>query len=297
MSEKQLVLLDSPLTGDVKSEKSIMDFPFFDLSRHGKRREPITYDDGRIFVEVRAGASGMATIYDKDLLLYAASLMWEKLESGETPGREFTFAAHDFMRVAGRDTSSRSYDNISKMVARLQGTQIRTNIEAGGVGEDGFFSWLESARIVYRRNAAGRKVMQAMRITICEWLHRALLSERGLTYHPRYFELPPLQRRIYDIARSYCAESRLWACDLERFRLKVGYAGVLKRFRWELARIAEGSRVPEYRLDLISDRGSSDYRDLEAEGFEFPTIGLTQLQRLIVVLKPVRRAHAVVDRR
>ena len=71
----------------------------------------------------------------------------------------------------------------------------------------------------------------------------------------------------------------------------------LKRFRWELARIAESSRVPEYRLDLINDRGSNDYRDLEAEGFEFPTTGLTQLQRLIVVLKPVRRARAVVDRR
>ncbi len=89
----------------------------------------------------------------------------------------------------------------------------------------------------------------------------------------------------------------MFLCDLDRFRLKVGYAGALKRFRWELARIAESSRVPEYRLDLINDRGSNDYRDLEAEGFEFPTTGLTQLQRLIVVLKPVRRARAVVDRR
>jgi plasmid replication initiation protein len=54
--------------------------------------------------------------------------------------QDFTFTAHDLFSVAGANHSGRSYSRLADALERLQGTQIRTNIEAGGEGEEGFLS-------------------------------------------------------------------------------------------------------------------------------------------------------------
>ncbi len=78
--------------------------------------------------------SGVATIYDKEIVLYIASLMAAKLEAGENVEQDFIFIAHDLFSVTGSNHSARSYGRLSEALERLQGTQIKTNIEAGGEG-------------------------------------------------------------------------------------------------------------------------------------------------------------------
>ena len=151
-----LFLLDSPLHGEIRGERSLMAFPFFALSKNAWMK-PLTYDHATVSIEVRPSASGVATIYDKEIVLYIASLMAAKLEAGEDVAQDFVFTAHDLFSVTGSNHSARSYQRLSEALERLQGTQIKTNIEAGGEGEEGFFSWLSEARLHYSKTKTGEQ--------------------------------------------------------------------------------------------------------------------------------------------
>jgi plasmid replication initiation protein len=134
------VILDSPLMKAVHSDRYLLEYPFFDLSKTAKRKR-LAFSDGPVTIEVKAiEGQGVATIFDRDMIMYVASLMVQKIEAGENPGRDFVFSGRDFCLVSGRDTGGDSYDLLSKTVERLKGTVIKTNIETGGCGVDGYFS-------------------------------------------------------------------------------------------------------------------------------------------------------------
>ena len=241
--------LDSPLYGEVSGERSIMAFPFFALSKVAQQ-QPIRYRSGSITIEVRPSTAGVATIYDKEIVLYIASLMAARVELGEPVGQDFTFTAHDFFRVTGASVSSRSYDRLRDTLQRLQGTQIRTNIEAGGEGEEGWFSWLSEAQTKYTRGKNGEKRLKAVRVRLCDWLHRAILKDRQiLTYHRDYFKLGPIERRLYELARSHSGTGT-YEADLEALKQQVGSQDTLARFRHALRAIASTNELPEFTLAL-----------------------------------------------
>src|SRR3546814_593679 len=180
-----------------------MEYPFFDLSKRG-RTKAFRFSDGRVQISVRAPDGQIATIYDKDILIYIASLMVEKINAGETPTQTFTFTAHDYMRVTGKSASGRGYEQITSAIERLQGTQIKTNIETGGKGVTGFFSWLERAEINYTTNNSNRRMMRSITIRLCDFIYRSLLNDgRFHTSHPKYFDLSHLECRVYEIARKH----------------------------------------------------------------------------------------------
>lgn len=250
MVQGTLMLLDSPLHGEVRGEKSLAAFPFFALSKN-KWMKPLTYDNGQVSIEIRPSSTGVATIYDKEIVLYIASLMASKLDAGETVEQDFTFTAHDLFSVTGSNHSARSYTRLSEALERLQGTQIKTNIEAGGEGEEGFFSWLSEARLHYSRNRNGDRRLKAVRVRLCDWLFRAILLDRTvLDYAHTYFQLGPIERRIYEVARSTCGEHGI-DIDLATFRLQIGYQNPLANFRYALKQIAEDDAIPDYHLEVV----------------------------------------------
>ena len=63
----------------------------------------------------------MATIYDKEIVLYIASLMAAKLEAGEDVAQDFVFTAHDLFSVTGSNHSARSYGRLSEALERVAG--------------------------------------------------------------------------------------------------------------------------------------------------------------------------------
>src|SRR3546814_6813464 len=107
-----------------------------------------------------------------------ASLMVAKLEAGVGVSQDFYFTAHDLFRVTGVNGSARSYARLSDALERLQGTQIKTNIEAGGEGQAGFFSWLSEAQLHYTKTKTGDKRLKAVKVRLCDWLYRAILRDR-----------------------------------------------------------------------------------------------------------------------
>lgn len=250
--------LDSPLTAEIRGERSLMAFPFFALAKTAWMK-PLSYRTPAVSIEIRPSASGVATIYDKEIVLYIASLMAARIEAGEQVGQDFVFTAHDLFSVTGANHSARSYGRLSEALERLQGTQIKTNIEAGGEGEEGFFSWLSEARLHYIRTRGGERRLKAVKVRLCDWLFRAILLDRHvLDYAAAYFQLGPIERRIYEVARSTWDEAagndRL-EIDLDTFRLQIGYQNPLANFRTALKAIVLADSIPDYRLELVEGVG------------------------------------------
>ena len=68
-----------------------------------------------------------------------------------------------------------------------------------------------------------------------------------LAYAPSYFTLGPVERRLYEVARSTCTNGAV-EVDIDELRLQLGYQSSLKHFRFELKQIVE-------RLLLSRGRG------------------------------------------
>jgi plasmid replication initiation protein len=256
MSEgRQLGLFDSPLRGDVSNDRRMMVWGFFALDTSRKSMDPIVYDDGLRRIEVKPSYSGMANVVDKDFIIYIASLMREKMEKGERPAQKFTFTANDFCRVSGKVVGGSAYEQIRESIDRLQGTQIKTNIETGGEGEDAWFSWISKAKINYRTTKDGKKSMRSITVELCDWLYRAILhDDMMLTYNQRYFELAPLPRRIYEIARSHMGGNEGFRISLESLKTHVGGSTPLKGFKYLVKQLLEADSLPDFGIALANQK-------------------------------------------
>jgi|SRR6516164_9940142 len=71
----------------LKDDMASMEHPFFSLSK-----KPDTnvrrYENGDRWLEVVPSVKGLATIYDKDILIYCISQLIAKMNEGETPSPE-----------------------------------------------------------------------------------------------------------------------------------------------------------------------------------------------------------------
>lgn len=249
----ELFQLDSPLIGEIRGERSLMAFPFFALAKNAWMK-PLSYSTPTVTIDIRPSARGVATIYDKEIVLYIASLMAAKIDQGVSISQDFTFTAHDLFSVTGSNHSARSYSRLADALERLQGTQIRTNIEAGGEGEEGFFSWLSEARLQYARSTKGEKRLKAVKVRLCDWLYRAILRDRQvLDYASTYFQLGPIERRIYEVARSTCSDDAPLDVDLQSLKLQIGFQNPLSNFRIAMRQIATANAIPDYDIRLIEE--------------------------------------------
>jgi plasmid replication initiation protein len=108
-----------------------MERPFFSLSK-SKRMKPIEYQnesDG-VFVTVQPHQDfGMATIWDADILIWAASVLSDLKNRGvnDIP-REPKFQPHDLLKAIGRSTGGTDYTKLRDALERLKSTIITTNI-------------------------------------------------------------------------------------------------------------------------------------------------------------------------
>jgi hypothetical protein len=87
---------DSPLIGSAKNERTLMAYNFFALTKERQTKLP-RYDDGKYSIEVKGTEDGVATIWDKELLIYLESLLQDRLNRGETPSPIFQFTANDLV--------------------------------------------------------------------------------------------------------------------------------------------------------------------------------------------------------
>jgi plasmid replication initiation protein len=255
--QPDLFWTDSPLYGPVKGERTVGEFPFFALTKN-PQMEPMIFASDDVRIEINPGKHGIATIWDKEILLYVASLMVAKVEKGEQVTSEVTFTANDFFAATDADNSKKSYEALRAALRRLQTTEVFTDIETGGEAEDGGFSWLLDWRATHTKGPDGERRMKAVKVTVCAWLHRAILRDRRLAaYHIDYFKLGSIERRLYELAMFNCTPEFEYTVPIEELAKRVGSTREIRKFKAELKDIAERDALPQYRLELADRKRPS----------------------------------------
>lgn len=253
MSDKQVDLfLDQLADAPVKDERALMEFPFFSLQKR-PRKTPFIFDDGTVRIEIQPGPKGIATIWDKDILIYLTSLVNERIEHGDTTDRTIQFSAHDFLKVTGRSTGKRAYELFLDALHRLRSTNILTNVEAGGERERRGFGWIEDWRVIERTNRNGARVMGAVEVTMNRWMFNAIVKDRRvLTINRDYFRLSKgLERRLYELARKHVGRQPEWFIGIRRLGEKCGSIDTERKFKFRLNEICEAETIPDYHVEIV----------------------------------------------
>jgi plasmid replication initiation protein len=251
-----------PLMGELplKDQREVMERPFFSLQKR-KRVKPIEYKspDGETWVKIEAiPAYGMATIWDADILIWAASTLNRMREQGvnDLPRTLYT-TSYDLLRGIKRDTSGRAYQELQAALQRLQTTSISTSIRAPRRRTKAGFNWLDKWTLEVDPETDQPR---GMTITLSDWVYEGIVGERSLlTMHQDYFLLTGgLERALYRIARKHAGNQRGgWTCRVEVLRDKTGSDSKPKEFNRMLRKVVEADQLPDYALQLAATADGS----------------------------------------
>ena len=228
-----------------------MEHPIFSLATkpdHRLRR----YEHGSVFIEINPSAHGLATVHDRDILIYCISQLMTALNDGKAISPVVHFKAHDLLKATNRVTSGEGYAALKATLERLRGTQISTNIVTGGQETFEVFGLIERAKIV-RETREGR--MQEVEVKLSDWVFNAIKHQEVLTLHRDYFRLrKPLERRMYELGRKHCGKQSEWRISLPVLQKKCGSSSTEKEFRRLVTNIVEEDQrfqhMPDYSVTL-----------------------------------------------
>lgn len=258
-----------------RDQRELMERPFFSLAK-SKRTKPILYKAGDTEVQVYALPEyGMATIWDADVLIWAATQIVAAADQGLRTSRFFRFTPYQLLVAIRRGTGFRQYGLLRGTLQRLQATVVLTTIRQGDNWRRQQFSWLNEWEEL--TDAKGRS--HGMEFVLPDWFYRGVLDHRlVLTIDPAYFELTGgIERWLYRVARKHAGrQPDGWAFDIRHLHIKSGSLARPSDFAIDLRRIAARQSLPGYQLSFEWEDG----RDL----LRFtPTIG-------------TRRSSSAVDR-
>ena len=250
-----------------------MEHPLFTLSTKPDMT-PRRYEMNGRWVELKPSSLGLATVFDRDILIYCISQCMAALNEGRQIHRTMRLSAHDVLKATNRDTSDKGYAGFKAALTRLRSTEIQTNITTGGVEQWEIFGFIDAAKTI-RKSREGR--MLAVEVTLSDWLFNAIDAKRGdiLTISPKYFQLrKPLERRLYEIARKSCGtKNRMLRYGMEKLRLKTVSQSTPKEFRRMVKAIVdmnvEKNHIPDYTFELNGDlfiiRPRSEFTEMYAK--------------------------------
>lgn len=261
----------------LKDDMASMEHPFYSLSK-----KPDTnvrrYEHHDKWVEVVPSVKGLATIYDKDILIYCISQMIAKINNGYPPSPRIKIIAKELLVFINRSTGGKDYEALRDALERLDGTRIRTNIETGDVEQFKGFGLIDSFEIQRSKNTG--RILE-MEVTLSQWVYNAIRAKEVLTLHRDYFRLrKPIERRIYEIVRKHCGKQDRWRVSLDILKKKCGSRTPMKGFRHAIKMLAEGDHLPDYATSLserdtveFTNRGTM-HQKKEIEQQSFPVIDL-----------------------
>lgn len=228
-----------------KDDMATMEHPVFSLSTRPDRRI-LSYAHNGTEITVTPSVRGLATIHDKDILIYCISQLMAALNAGRAISRRLTLRAHDLLVATNRETSGDGYKRLREAFERLAGTRITTNMETGGQEVTTGFGLIESWQIV-RASKGGR--MASVSVVLSEWLFRAVESKAVLTLSRDYFRLrKPLERRVYELARKHCGRQPDWRVSVEVLLKKSGSASPRRVFRKMIRDMIAADHLPGYEM-------------------------------------------------
>ena len=256
LSERGQLDLFRTIPGNVapRDAQDLMAYPFFSLSKT-HRVTPIDFASGNVTIRVEAVPDhGMATIWDADILIWAASQIVEARDAGFRTSRQIVATPYEVLKFIGRGTSLRDYQRLKAAFDRLQSTTVATSIRQHAEGRRHRFSWINEWK--ERRDGNGRP--DGIELILPDWFYQAVLDEAlVLTIDRAYFALTGgLDRWLYRLVRKHGGKQRNgWRFDLRHLHQKSGSLSPFKRFAFELRDIVRRQPLPGYVLLLEVERG------------------------------------------
>ena len=235
-----------------KDDLGSMEHPLFSLS---KRPDTATrlYEHNGNSIKITPSADGLATIWDKDVLIYCISQLIEGINRGREPNRTLQIRAHDLLIATNRHTGGSDYDRLHKAFERLRGTTITTDIKTNGERIRSGFGMIDEWNIIEKSPNDERMI--AVTVTLSRWLYQAVLGKEVLSIDRDYFRLRGgLERRLYEIARKHCGNQARWSIRLELLHKKTGALSPLRPFKHEVRKIITSNHLPGYRLTFDDEK-------------------------------------------
>lgn len=247
-----------------KDSLTIMDVAVFRLSKKEKRRSDIIrYELPDGVVEVSAGAYGMATVWDYDIVLMAISHLAEAVNRSRkfgTPLPTRTFRPHpsEILKFCRMSDGGRQYEAIEGAVDRLRTTVIKNVRTIKGRQRS---AWAPEGLIAEGSRTVSDTVtgrVTQVEIVIPTWIYDEVVKSEQpeiLTMHRDYFLLEGgIARFLYRLARRAAGRSSaewLFRTLYER----SGSTGSFKEFSRKLRTAIEADDLPEYTLAEVPGKG------------------------------------------
>lgn len=250
----QQLELFQPSGGNIaaRDAQDLMSWPFFSLAK-SRRVTPIDFRMGEVSIRVEATAEhGMATIWDADILIWAASQIVEARDNGLRTSRLMSATPYEILTFIRRDDSARSYERLKAALDRLQSTTIATTIRQPSERRRHRFSWI--AEWKERLDDQGRPL--GIELILPDWFYAGVIDDALiLTIDRDYFDLRGgFERWLYRLVRKHGGRQTWgWSFDLKHLHLKSGSLSPLKHFVYDLRGIVQRQPLPGYRLALVTD--------------------------------------------
>ncbi len=249
-SDRQLDLFRA-IPGELapRDAQDLMAWPFFSLAK-SRRVKPIDFRMGDVSIQVEATPEhGMATIWDADILIWAASQIVEARDRGRPTSRLMATTPHAILTFIARGVSQRDYERLKAALDRLQSTTVATTIRQPLQRRRHRFSWINEWK--ERLDPHGRPL--GIEMILPDWFYAGVLDQAlVLTIDRAYFDLTGgLERWLYRIVRKHGGRQRGgWSFDLAHLHLKSGVLSPRKQFAFALRDIVRRQPLPGYRLAL-----------------------------------------------
>jgi plasmid replication initiation protein len=233
----------------IRDQRDTMERPFFSLAKR-PRMTPIEYNVGATTVRVSPSEHGIATIWDADILIWAATQITEALDRGAQASRTIQFHPHELLKGIRRQLGGDQYQKMLDAIRRLHTTTVETNIRPpAGRAKRASFHWIEA----WTADESPDGKPLGMTITLADWLYEGIVEEGGiLSIHEDYFILTGgIERWLYRVARKHAGrQENGWQFTMRQLWGKSGSAARLSDFAIDVRKIVTANKLPEYTLSI-----------------------------------------------
>lgn len=231
-----------------KDDIASMEHPVFSLSKTPDHRILVYERDG-ITIKIKPSYTGLATIFDKDILLYLAGALMSAKNNNSVISKTIRFTTYDYIVSTNKALGGVQYRQLQEGLERLNGTLIQTNIKTNGKEITKEFGLIESWEVIKEDGK-----LTSIEVTLSDWFYNSILGDAVLTIDKDYFRLrKPTERRLYELARKHCGNQMAWKIKLDNLKEKLGANSQIKLLRFNIKKIAETNHLPEYNISIDDD--------------------------------------------
>lgn len=190
----------------------------------------------------------MATIWDADILIWAASQVREAMLRGVPTSRKFRVSLCELLRWIGRPTGGSEYARVVEALRRLKGTVIETMIRQKGTRPQGF-GWIDEWSAPTDENVKSLGI----EFTIADWLYQGVKDDTlVLSIDRGYFALTGgIERWLYRVVRKHGGhQGGGWGFTMSQLHQKSGSTRSLADFAKDIRKVVEKQRLPGYWLEI-----------------------------------------------